>query len=201
MTVLATATATATATAPPASCRDCRGRAHTNAPTRPRPRHDPRNRDVLSGREAAEAVRRAKVKTGGTWAQLAEAAGKPLAWTTAALLGLGDDAALAFRLQPIRGALDTAVPVDPQRVPDPAGDRADGARATEGRAASTVLRCRSRLDESGTVREYEGGVPEAVRNRGHRREHHDRRQGRCRRGVDEPRTHPGEDVIGTFGRC
>ncbi|MFD3922710.1 cyanase [Streptomyces sp. NPDC058595] len=85
---------------------------------------------MLSKHEAAEAVRQAKVKTGVTWAQLAEAVGKPLAWTTAALLGrhpmgkdeaataaalleLGDDAALAFRLQPSRGALDAAVPVDP----------------------------------------------------------------------------------------
>ncbi|MFE2972488.1 hypothetical protein ACFXKC_54940 [Streptomyces sp. NPDC059340] len=70
------------------------------------------------------------MKTGGTWAQLAEAVGKPSAWATAALLGLhpmgkdeaataaallelGDDAALAFQLQPPRGALDVAVPMDP----------------------------------------------------------------------------------------
>ncbi|NNN30411.1 cyanase [Streptomyces sp. S3(2020)] len=85
---------------------------------------------MLSKQEAAEAVRQAKVMTGVTWAQLAEAVGKPLAWTTAALLGqhpmgkdeaataaalleLGEDAALAFQLQPTRGALDVAVPVDP----------------------------------------------------------------------------------------
>ncbi|MFF5302301.1 cyanase [Streptomyces sp. NPDC013161] len=85
---------------------------------------------MLSKGEAGEAVRRAKVKTGVTWAQLAEAVGRPLAWTTAALLGqhpmskdeaataaalleLGEDAALAFQLQPTRGALDAAVPVDP----------------------------------------------------------------------------------------
>ncbi|XDO63776.1 hypothetical protein HEP84_02080 [Streptomyces sp. RLB1-33] len=42
---------------------------------------------MLTKQEAAEAVRQAKVKTGVTWAQLAEAIGKPLAWTTAALLG------------------------------------------------------------------------------------------------------------------
>jgi Cyanate lyase len=69
-------------------------------------------------------------ETGVTWAQLAEAVGKPSAWTTTALLGqhpmgkdeaataaalleLGDDAALAFQLQPPRGALDAAVPMDP----------------------------------------------------------------------------------------
>ncbi|WP_241756847.1 hypothetical protein [Streptomyces sp. WAC00263] len=85
---------------------------------------------MLTKREAAEAVRQAKVKTGVTWAQLAEAVGKPPAWTTAALLGqhpmgkdeavtaaalleLGDEAALAFQLQPPRGALDAAVPMDP----------------------------------------------------------------------------------------
>ena len=85
---------------------------------------------MLSKGEAGEAVRQAKVKTGVTWAQLAEAVGRPLAWTTAALLGqhpmskdeaataaalleLGEDAALAFQLQPTRGALDAAVPVDP----------------------------------------------------------------------------------------
>ena len=85
---------------------------------------------MLSKGEAGETVRQAKVKTGVTWAQLAEAVGRPLAWTTAALLGqhpmskdeaataaalleLGEDAALAFQLQPTRGALDAAVPVDP----------------------------------------------------------------------------------------
>ncbi|MEW1825472.1 cyanase [Streptomyces sp. NPDC088196] len=85
---------------------------------------------MLSKGEAGEAVRQAKVKTGVTWAQLSEAVGRPLAWTTAALLGqhpmskdeaataaalleLGEDAALAFQLQPTRGALDAAVPVDP----------------------------------------------------------------------------------------
>ncbi|MEU0970987.1 cyanase [Streptomyces sp. NPDC005917] len=85
---------------------------------------------MLTKREAAEAVRNAKVRTGVTWAQLAEAVGRPPAWTTAALLGqhpmskeeaekaaslleLGEDAAVAFQLQPTRGALESAVPVDP----------------------------------------------------------------------------------------
>jgi cyanate lyase len=81
-------------------------------------------------REAAEAVRTAKVRLGVTWAQLAEAVDRPLAWTTAALLGqhpmsadeakaaaavleLDEDVVQALQLQPTRGALDTAVPVDP----------------------------------------------------------------------------------------
>ncbi|KIF69429.1 cyanate hydratase [Streptomyces sp. AcH 505] len=85
---------------------------------------------MLTKQEAAEAVRAAKVQTGITWAQLAEAVGRPLAWTTAALLGqhpmpkeeaetaaalleLDKDVAVAFQLQPTRGALDAAVPVDP----------------------------------------------------------------------------------------
>ncbi len=38
-------------------------------------------------REAGEAVRAAKARLGVTWAQLAEAVGRPAAWTTSALLG------------------------------------------------------------------------------------------------------------------
>jgi cyanate lyase len=85
---------------------------------------------MMTKREAAEAVRGAKVRLGVTWAQLAEAVGRPLAWTTAALLGqhpmsaaeakaaadvleLGESVAAALRSQPSRGALDAAVPVDP----------------------------------------------------------------------------------------
>jgi cyanate lyase len=85
---------------------------------------------ITTKQEAAEAVRAAKVRLGVPWAQLAEAVGRPVAWTTAALLGqhpmspaeaeaaaslldLGKDAVDAFQLQPTRGALDTAVPVDP----------------------------------------------------------------------------------------
>jgi cyanate lyase len=85
---------------------------------------------MMTKREAAAAVRAAKVRLGVTWAQLAEAVGRPLAWTTAALLGqhpmdgaqaraaagvlkLGEDVVQALQLQPTRGALDAAVPVDP----------------------------------------------------------------------------------------
>jgi cyanate lyase len=85
---------------------------------------------MLSKKEAAEAVRAAKARLGVTWAQLAEAVGRPVAWTTSALLGqqpmtgdqakavgslldLGEDVQLALQLQPTRGALEAAVPVDP----------------------------------------------------------------------------------------
>jgi cyanate lyase len=85
---------------------------------------------MTTKQEAAQAVLAAKVRLGLTWAQIAEALGKPVVWTTAALLGqhpvpaeeaktagalleLTEDEVLALRLQPTRGALDTAVPVDP----------------------------------------------------------------------------------------
>lgn len=80
--------------------------------------------------EATQAVRAAKAELGVTWSQLAEAVGRPLAWTTAALLGqhpmteaqaqaavslldADADVAEALQLQPTRGALEAAVPVDP----------------------------------------------------------------------------------------
>jgi cyanate lyase len=85
---------------------------------------------MLSKKEAAESVRAAKARLGVTWAQLAEAVGRPVAWTTSALLGqqpmtaaqakaagslldLGEDVQQALQLQPTRGALETAVPTDP----------------------------------------------------------------------------------------
>ena len=81
-------------------------------------------------KEAAEAVRAAKLRLGVTWVQLADAIGMPVAWTTSALLGqqpmtaaqakaagslldLGEDVQQALQLQPTRGALGAAVPVDP----------------------------------------------------------------------------------------
>ena len=84
----------------------------------------------MTKKEAAEAVRAAKARLKVTWAQLAEAIDRPLAWTTAALLGqhpmtadqadaavalldLGDDVREALQLQPTRGALDAPVPTDP----------------------------------------------------------------------------------------
>jgi cyanate lyase len=83
-----------------------------------------------SKKEAAEAVRGAKARLGVTWSQLAEAVGRPVAWTTSALLGqqpmtaaeasaagslldLDDDVVHALQLQPTRGALETPVPTDP----------------------------------------------------------------------------------------
>jgi cyanate lyase len=85
---------------------------------------------MMTKKEAAEAVRAAKIRLGVTWAQLAEAVGRPLAWTTAALLGqhpmtaeqaeaaaslleLDEEVRRALQLQPYRGALETTVPVDP----------------------------------------------------------------------------------------
>jgi cyanate lyase len=85
---------------------------------------------MTTKKEAAEIVRAAKARLGVTWAQLAEAVGRPVAWTTSALLGqqpmsaeqaaaaaslldLGPDVQRALQLQPTRGALETAVPTDP----------------------------------------------------------------------------------------
>jgi cyanate lyase len=84
----------------------------------------------MTKQEAAAEVRAAKTRLGLTWAQLADAVGRPPAWTTSALLGqqpmtatqavaaaslldLGTDVVQALQLQPTRGALDAAVPVDP----------------------------------------------------------------------------------------
>jgi cyanate lyase len=84
----------------------------------------------VTKKEAAEAVREAKQRLGLTWAQIAEAVGRTVAWTTSALLGqqpmppkeaqaaasildLDEDVARAFQQQPTRGALETAVPADP----------------------------------------------------------------------------------------
>jgi cyanate lyase len=85
---------------------------------------------AMTKQEAAAAVRAAKVRLGLTWAQIAEAVGRPVAWTTTALLGqhpmsdgeasaaaalleLDQDTEVALRLQPTRGALDSPVPTDP----------------------------------------------------------------------------------------
>jgi cyanate lyase len=84
----------------------------------------------MTKQEAAAEVRAAKTRLGLTWAQLADAVGRPPAWTTSALLGqqpmtatqavaaaslldLGAEVVQALQLQPTRGALDAAVPVDP----------------------------------------------------------------------------------------
>src|ERR1700722_11958792 len=84
----------------------------------------------MTKKEAAEAVREAKTRLGVTWAQLAEAVQRPVAWTTPPLLGqqpmtaaeaaaagsvldLDDEVQRALQLQPARGALDASVPTDP----------------------------------------------------------------------------------------
>jgi cyanate lyase len=85
---------------------------------------------MIAKKEAVLAVVAAKERLGLTWAHLAEALDAPLVWTTAALLGqhpmtaeqastagtileLEPDVVTALQRQPTRGALDTAVPVDP----------------------------------------------------------------------------------------
>jgi cyanate lyase len=42
---------------------------------------------MTTKQEAAAQAREAKARLGLTWAQLAEAVGRPVAWTTSALLG------------------------------------------------------------------------------------------------------------------
>jgi cyanate lyase len=91
---------------------------------------------MVTKQEAAEAVRAAKARLGVTWAQLADAVGRPAAWTTSALLGqqpmtaaqaaaagslleLGEDVTQALQLQPTRGALGPAVPAVPAVPADP----------------------------------------------------------------------------------
>src|SRR5438067_11508556 len=85
---------------------------------------------MTTKKQAADAVVAAKVKLGLSWADLAEAIDAPLAWSTAALLGqhpmtadqadkigavleLAAGEVAALQLQPTRGALESAVPVDP----------------------------------------------------------------------------------------
>lgn len=84
---------------------------------------------IMSRADATQLVRSAKVRTGTTWAQIAEQVGAPVVWTTAALLGqhpmnaaqataactalgLGEDVAEALQTQPTRG-------VDPLVLQDP----------------------------------------------------------------------------------
>jgi cyanate lyase len=85
---------------------------------------------MIDKQAAAVRVRAAKARLGVRWDQLAQAVGRPVAWTTAALLGqhpmsaaqagaaaelleLDEDVVSALQLQPTRGALDAPVPTDP----------------------------------------------------------------------------------------
>ncbi|QHC26856.1 cyanase [Streptomyces sp. GS7] len=85
---------------------------------------------MLTKSDAAILVRAAKIRMKLTWGDLAGAVGRPVAWTTAALLGqhpmtkeeaeaaatllgLSQDAVEAFQLQPTRGTESPSVPTDP----------------------------------------------------------------------------------------
>ena len=63
--------------------------------------------------EVTEKVLATRLKKGLTWAQIAKEVGRSPVWTTAALLGLTDDEMALLQVVPMRGSLDTAVPVDP----------------------------------------------------------------------------------------
>lgn len=84
----------------------------------------------MTKQDAAQAVRAARTRQKLTWTQIADAVGRPVAWTTSALLGqqplsaaeagaatallgLGDDVREALQQQPTRGALESLVPTDP----------------------------------------------------------------------------------------
>jgi cyanate lyase len=85
---------------------------------------------VVTKEEAAREVRAAKARLGITWDQLAAAVGRPVAWTTAALLGqhpmtpvqaraavslldLGHGVSEALQHQPTRCGPEVAIPADP----------------------------------------------------------------------------------------
>jgi len=84
----------------------------------------------MSRAELTEKVLATKLKKGLTWAQIAKEVGRSPVWTTAALLGqmtmnreeaqkaakllaLTDDEMALLQVVPMRGSLDTVVPVDP----------------------------------------------------------------------------------------
>jgi cyanate lyase len=87
-------------------------------------------RSQMRREEATERVLEAKREMGLAFSQLAEKVGRPKVWTTAALLGqhpmsadeaqaacnalgLGEEVAAALQEIPMRGSLDTEIPVDP----------------------------------------------------------------------------------------
>jgi cyanate lyase len=84
----------------------------------------------MTREQITEQIVLARLQKGLTWQQLADAIGKPVVWTTAALLGqqpipaeqakvlvemlgLDDSAVLVLASVPMRGGLPTAVPTDP----------------------------------------------------------------------------------------
>ena len=85
---------------------------------------------MVTKQEAAAQVRRAQFRSGTSWTQIAEAIGKPPAWTVAALLGqhpmsateaatagellgLDEDVVESLQMQPYRGSGKQEVPTDP----------------------------------------------------------------------------------------
>ena len=85
---------------------------------------------MLTRQEATDHILTAKETKGLTFAAIAQAVGRHPVWVTAALLGqatmsadeatkavqvlgLGPDVAAALQTIPLKGSLDTAVPVDP----------------------------------------------------------------------------------------
>jgi len=84
----------------------------------------------MTRNECTEAILAAKLAKGLTWQQIADAVGRHVVWTTAALLGqgamdeveatkatkileLGPEVAQALQQCPTRGSLGTIVPTDP----------------------------------------------------------------------------------------
>jgi cyanate lyase len=84
----------------------------------------------MTRKEATEAILAAKKEKGLTWAKIAETVGGDKVWVTSALLGqnsmnageagkaaavlgLGPEVAAALQEYPMKGSLDTTVPVDP----------------------------------------------------------------------------------------
>jgi cyanate lyase len=82
---------------------------------------------MVSKKEAAEAVRAARARLGVSWAQLADAVGQSVAWTTSALLGqhpmTATQAAAAASLLELGDDIRQALQMQPYRRADPAGDR------------------------------------------------------------------------------
>jgi cyanate lyase len=85
---------------------------------------------MLTRHEITEQIVIARLQKGLTWQQLADAIGKPVVWTTAALLGqqpipaelgkvvvemlgIDESAVPVLAAVPMRGGLPTAVPTDP----------------------------------------------------------------------------------------
>jgi len=83
----------------------------------------------MTKKEAAEAVRAAKARLKVTWAQLGEAVDRPLAWTTAALLGQHLQVYGSTIKELIHDQFDDSIMsainfrLDVARGPDLAGDR------------------------------------------------------------------------------